>query len=77
MEVFTESSRNELFYDSAVLGGRDNHYTTETKKGGKLNCLNKVNAYEKIFHLTYRVLIEQKTREYNATISENEALCWL
>ena len=74
MEIFTESSRNELFYDSAVLGGRDNHYTTETKKGGKLNCLNKVNAYEKIFNLTCRVLTEQKTREYDAIISENEAL---
>ena len=52
LEIFTESSRNRLFYDSAVLGGSDNHYTTETKKGGKLNGLNKVNAYEIIFNLT-------------------------
>ena len=74
MEIFTESSRNELFYASAVLGGRDSHYTTKAKKGGELNCFNKVNAYEKIFNLTCRVLPEQKTREYDAIISENEVL---
>ena len=29
---------------------------------------------KKSFNLTCRVLTEQKTREYDATISENEAL---
>ena len=47
LEIFVESSRNKLFYDSAILGGRDNHYTMKTKNGGKLNYLNKVNAYGK------------------------------